>query len=493
MHETAVADSRIVKLDPSLLYDLGRFVENKLGLNFAEDRLRDLERGICSAANEFGYADAESYIHWLLSAPLSNSQVEMLASHLTVGETYFFRDKAGFDALAECVLPDLIRSRTGKEQRIRIWSAGCSSGEEAYSIAILLDKIVLDLKEWSVTILATDINPHALKKATKGVYSDWSFRDTPEWIKEGYFTKIGKTYEVARNIRNMVTFSYHNLADDPYPTLGNNTSAMDIIFCRNVLMYFPRDRAREVVQKLRCCLVEGGWFVISPVETSHAMSAKFKGIKFPGATLYRKTETGIEAECKAKTESWIRGGEIEQKYLFSAIPVPRISIPPISSTPVAPLRPVPVPPAQEVIPSAAPLANVRETVLMSSLAIESANQGRLTDALEFCEKAIDADKLNPSLHYLQATILQEMHKNEEAVASLKRAIYLDYKFVIAHFSLGCLMYQDGKCREAGKHFDNASSLLKSYGHEDILPESEGLSARRLNEIIKTMQQACVAR
>ncbi|HKN18579.1 MAG TPA: protein-glutamate O-methyltransferase CheR, partial [Dissulfurispiraceae bacterium] len=282
------------------------FVEERMGLHFPAERFRDLERGLFSAAKEYGHKDACSYLDWLAAFPLSHSQVEMLASHLTVGETYFYRDKGSFDALEEYILPELIRSRRGKEQRLRFWSAGCATGEEAYSIAMLLDNIVPDIKDWNVSILATDINPNFLKLAAEGAYREWSFRSAPLWVKERYFTRTKKGFEVLPRIRRMVTFSYHNLVGDPYPALINNTSAMDIIFCRNVLMYFSRERAKEVVLHLNRCLMDDGWLAISPVEASHAISSLFKGVKFPGATLYKKAKhdafkmpssgTGIESQ-----------------------------------------------------------------------------------------------------------------------------------------------------------------------------------------------------
>ncbi len=471
----------LTRIDPDLLSGLSRFIESKIGLNFPKERMRDLERGVCSAAAEAGHADVETYIRWLLSAPLSGIQVEMLASHLTVGETYFFRDKTGFNVLKTHILPDLIRSRRGREQRIRIWSAGCSSGEEAYSIAILLSEIVPDLKEWSLTILATDINPQVLKKAAAGVYTEWSFRDTPERIKTNYFMKKGNSFEIAANIRDMVTFSYHNLADDPFPALGNNTSAMDIVFCRNVLMYFSKERAREVVVKLHRCLVDGGWLVISPIEASHAISVKFKAVRFSGATLYRKVSGPETAPpCQVPRPEITTGRDMKEMSHAKSKPAlsHKVSKPGTGSS---------------IKISVQPRSEQVCEVPLPVQAREAANNGRLSDALGFCEKAIGDDKLNPSLHYLRATILQEMQIADEAASALKRAIYIDPDFVIAHFSLGCLMYQEGRCREAGKQFENAMALLKSCGHDDILPESEGMSAGRLIEIIQTMQQACATR
>ncbi len=473
-------------LDRSLLSELGRFVEMYTGLRFPAERHSDLERDISGAAREFGYQDVESFVRWLLSSPSSHDQMEMLARHLTIGETYFFRDMGSFDAFGEQVLPELIRIRKRTDRRLKIWSAGCSTGEEAYSIAILLDKMVPDLKDWNITILATDINPDFLKKASEGVYRDWSFRKPPQWVKKEYFTKTKDRFEVLSRIREMVTFSHHNLAADQYPALANNTNTMDVIFCRNVLMYFSHERALQVVQRLYRCLMDDGWLVINPVESSLAKPPLFERVGFPGATLYRKRGSAAQSAATRDPEIAVFGETEKLSTEKTANQARR----PQEDEPEkrwkheqAQTRSVPF----SAAPSLAD-APVQEAASLSSLAKAAADKGELSNALELCKKAIDADKLNPSLYYLQATILQEIGRASEAATSLKRAIYIDEDFLLAHFTLGRLMHLQEKYKEAEKCFANACSLLESYEDEEIPPESEGISAGRLMEVIRTMRR-----
>jgi len=491
MTEAAIYESKPKRLSSVLLSELSEFVEIRMGLHFPEERRLDLERSICSAARDFGFKDAGSYIKWLISSPLSQRQIEALASHLTVGETYFFRDKKTFDILEERVIPEIIQSREGKEQRIRIWSAGCSTGEEPYSIAILLDKNIPELKDWNIAILATDINVNFLKKASEAVYSEWSFRDTPRWVKEKYFKKTKMGYEILDRIRNMVTFSYHNLVEDPYPSLMNSTNAMDIICCRNVLMYFSQGKSREVINNFYRCLVDSGWLIVGPVETSSNMASLFETVNFGSTIMHRKT--GIK---KAISELPPIIPEPIPRFPASE-PPPEVNNPLLNNTSQPPfnLRGGEGElkgsydsggDAGEVIPIEKEVLNANA---LSLRAHEFANQGRLSDALECCEKAINADKLNPSLYYLNATILQEMGEDKEAAGSLKKVIYLDSNFALAHFALGHLMHKQGKYKESERHFEHTRSLLNMYGHDDILPESEGISAGRLMEIIEIIQKA----
>jgi chemotaxis protein methyltransferase CheR len=452
-----------------LLTRLSKFVETRMGLHFSTARLGDLERGILAAAGGFGFNDVGSCMEWLLSSNLSHRQIDTLAGYLTVGETYFFRDNRIFEILETQLLPGIINLRRGVAQNLRIWSAGCATGEEPYSLAILLTRILPDLTDWNISILATDISSSALNRASEGMYGEWSFRDTPSWVKEGCFERINQNFRINSRIKRMVSFSPLNLVEDPYPAIINQTNAMDIIFCRNVLLYFSRDRADAVIHHLARCLVDRGWLVTSPVEAPGAgLSPLLHPVHFPGAILYQK---------EAKPKGAIAG----------RIAIPET--PQIKKKSVAAIKTRAAQPRWQN--EIQPLAEEKEGDIgrRSHRVRCLADQGKIAEALAVCEEAIKSDKLDPSLHFLQATILQEMGRAGEAAASLKRAIYIDQDFVIAHFSLGHLFQRQGRYKEAGKHLEKAESLLKSYGHGDMPPEAEGLSAARLIELINTMQGA----
>ena len=468
-------------LPGALLSDLSGFVASRMGLHFPQERWADLERGVAAAAREFGLPDAEACARRLLSAPLTQTHVEILAGHLTVGETYFFREKNSLDALEQHIVPELLRSRRDGERRLRIWSAGCCTGEEPYSVVMLLDRVIPDPKEWIVTILATDINPRFLRKAARGVYGEWSFRGAPEWVKERYFSrrKDGRL-ELQPHMRGRVTFSYLNLAEDVYPSLPNNTNAMDVIFCRNVLMYFTAERAQSVARNLHRSLVDGGWLIVSPTETSNALFSSFSAIEFPGAVLYRKTARAEPVAFAPRAPVPEADALHPRAPVFASAPVAAESElpgPPIEAAPDTPAAPEPgtvSPPEKD------------DARVPSVAARNCADQGRLTEAIEWCEKAIAADKLNPAHHYLLAVIQQEQGQAEPAVQSLLRALYLDPAFVLAHFALGNIELSRGRRREARRHFANALALLRTRPHDEILAESEGLTAGRLVQIISAV-------
>jgi chemotaxis protein methyltransferase CheR len=478
----------------TLLLLLSDFLSHHIGLHFPLSRHADLERGIGAAAVAFGFDDPEACVHWLLSTPeLSRSQIETLASEFTVGETYFFRERPTFDALETKVLPELLQSWAAN-RRLRIWSAGCSTGEEAYSLAMVLARLIPDLSLWDIFVQGTDINPHSLEKAAAGIYTPWSFRDCPEGITERFFRKLDRgRLEIAPEIRKMVEFSHFNLVEDAYPALSSQTSGLDLILCRNVLMYFSLAQAKKVIARLHRCLREGGWLVVSSAEASHVLFESFTTVNFPGAILYRKDRHPAPPIALADA-AWYRELPPLLPASVGSYPggdSPSIPLPEFTTQPENPPSPSGTNEAfvdersdgLQKPPEAPPPQPTGGANAMMLRARTLADQGRLVEALEWCDKAIREDKLDPCSHYLRGTILQEQGQAVEAALAFKRAVYLNHDFVLAYFALGNLERAMGRVREAQKHFANVKRLLENYRLEDVLPEAEGMTAGRLIEIV----------
>jgi chemotaxis protein methyltransferase CheR len=493
-------------ISDELISQAAELIAAQLGLHFPPARWDDLERGIGAAAQELGARDLQSFVRSFVSSPWTKSRIEILASHLTIGETYFFRDGKTFEILQDHILPELISSRQKTERRLRVWSAGCCTGEEPYSIAMLLSRMIPDLKFWNITILGTDINRRFLQKASEGIYRDWSFRSNPTWIQAKDFHRKNGLLEISPDVKKMVTLSYLNLAEDAFPSLSNNTNAMDVILCRNVLMYFSVEQARKVIGNFHRCLIDGGWLIVSPSETSQLLFSQFQTVSFPEATLYQKSRHEIRAAGRLP---YSPNKEIPSLSWLPTIP-PQ---PDLDSSALLPRGELPPPATQESGKPDAQSSPYEEALmlyqqgsyteaadkLLLSLSQEGeeqpqaaallarvyANQGKLGEALQWCEKSIAADKLDAACHYLHAVILQEQGSIKEAALSLNRALYLDHRFVLAHFALGNLTSRQGKLKESQKHFNNALALLSEFQQGEVLPESEGIAAGRLAEIIQS--------
>ncbi|HVT04542.1 MAG TPA: CheR family methyltransferase [Thermoanaerobaculia bacterium] len=484
---------------------ISEVIAESMGLHFPPERWDDLKRGMAGAAQELGVDDAVS-ADWLLSAPPTQAQLQILASHLTIGETYFFRDNQTLDALRDEILPALIRARRGREQRLRLWSAACCSGEEAYTLAILVHQLLPDLQDWRVTITATDINPRVLRKAVTGTYGEWSFRDAPVWLKQRYFNRTANgRFTIIPDIRKMVTFAHLNLVEDVYPSLATDTNAMDIIFCRNVLMYFTAPHVRRVIGNLHHSLVKGGWLAVSPSEASKALFPQFLTVNFPGAIFFQKSDAANHAE---PAPSFLPTTE---EPLWPVSSSTDWTTAPIEEEPIAIEAPRSLLDAAEMFYLEGRFAEAVSVLLANSstqqlsnsvtqqldedslepaayplLARALANLGRLSEALAWCNRWIAGDKVDAAGHYLRAVVLLEQGATEDARASLQRAIYLHPDFVLAHFALGNLARSRGKSGDAEKHFANALHLVRRYQPDELLPESEGLTAGRLAETLTSV-------
>jgi chemotaxis protein methyltransferase CheR len=461
----------IAAFDRTLLGEVSGFIAEHMGLHFPEERWPDMARGLATACKELGFEYPQACVSWLKSREVTVRQVETLASYLTIGETYFLRDPASFEALERIILPSLIAQHSDAGRTIRLWSAGCCTGEEAYSLAITCARALPDLKVWNVSILATDINPKFLAKAEEGVYSEWSFRGTPAWLRERFFSPAHhKKLAIDPVVRKLVHFSYLNLAQDVYPSLHNCTNAMNVIFCRNVLMYFTPDHQRRVVAALHSCLVDGGYLVVNSAEAGVSLFPMFAMENTGGVILYRKTSPPPRIEA--------RSGDVS---LSPAVDVP---VPP-SAFIVAPATPVPVAHAATAI--ATFFASPREDPLEA--ARRCANAGRLEEALTACHDAVEIDRTNPVAHFLYATICHELGRLEEAVAALRRTLYLDQDFILAHHALGGLYKRLGKRKESRRHLAIAFTLLSARNRDDIVPESDGMTCGRLVESVRAMTGA----
>ena len=517
----------VTSLPDFVLAQFSSLIATRMGWHFPSDRWHDLERGIRAAARDLGFSDVQACIDWLHSAPLTQQQIAVLADHFTVGETYFFREHRGLEVLTTQILPALIQDRQFGERHIRIWSAACCTGEEPYSIAITLATMSPQLSDWRVSIIGTDINPRFLQRATSGVYTDWSFRNTPEWIKTRYFQRTTDSrFVICPEIKQMVTFFPLNLADEAFPPPLNTTATVDVIFCRNVFIYFSSERAQTVIRNFHYTLAEGGWLIVSPSETPYLSQSPFTAIPLPGIIVHRKGghphqsafgEKPLALPSLAGTSSrphaqhlsdlktlaeplfstQIKENEQLVAILPNSTPTLEGKLFPVSNQASAAyaeaqtlyrqghyteasekLRDVLL--SQEQEPS--PL-NQEETLLLIRTCT---NQGALDEAIAWCHRAIATDVLNPRFYYLLATVLLEQGREEEATQALRQTLYLDSEFILAHFTLGNLSLRQKKIKNARRHFQNALALLHRYEHARIIPESEGLTAGRLSDLIRTM-------
>jgi chemotaxis protein methyltransferase CheR len=504
------------------LGDFAAFLASRMGLHFPKARLFELEQKMASLAEEAGYPDLGKYLLFLMSAPLTRDQLDMLARTLTIGETYFLRDPRSYQVLEEQLLPGLIAERRSAGKTLRIWSAGCSTGEEAYSLAILLSRTIPDIASWKIALLASDINPQALERGRRGVYGQWSFRNAPPWLMDYFSKRPQGDFEIIPRIRSMVRFSQLNLAEDCWPTPGDATEGADLIFCRNVMLYFDQAQIESTMRKFHAALKQGGWLFVGPTEVPHSNLDGFSRLNYGGAFVLCKGEAGRQASFQVSAAAWPTLPQADQHQAAAAkqaAPPPAVLAPAPVVPPVAAVAPLNRSLAEETSaggkqsPGALCYAQALDLYRSGSyqeaaarvlnccdagqgelgaeaLALAAraqANTGRFAEARACCEQAIARNRLSADNHYLLSIILEQLQDTAGAIKSLKHALYIDHDYVLAYFALGNLNRRCGDHKESQRYFANALRLLEKRHPHEVLEEAEGMTAGGLAQMIRELE------
>ena len=486
----------ILKLTEREFHEASEAITNILGLRYHPDSISTFGRKLSSAANDFGFDNVLGFVRWLQSGNLNGDQKGKLGKHFTVTETYFWREAATFTALKESVIPELLGKKSGKNRNIRIWSAGCSSGEEPYSIAMALIESIPDIDEWNINILATDINISVLSKARKGIYSHWSFRNTPEHLRTLYFKpSSGNAFQITDKVKSLVEFRILNLAEPVEPDFVNE---MDLIFCRNVLMYFTDEVKQNCVRSFHSSLKDDGWLVISSCELSGNLFGMFSTLNNPGPVFYKKSDSQMSAVESGKVI------EPEQTSLYSPFHLEDISfqLPHFftDNEPVLTYRFNDFSEDKSGEVSYETKCTETESLKVPSFDNEPAHvdydrlesdirtiagSGYLEKALEKCNDAITYARLDPKFYYLRASIQQEMGKDTEALTSLRQLLYLEPSNILGHFICGNIHMKQGETKRALMHYRNVLDLINTMDDNYLLPFSEGLSVGHIRELINS--------
>lgn len=264
------------------------YIYNLCGIYFHASKKYFLESRISRRMDETGIASHAEYYQFVRSGPRGGTELKRLLDEITTNETCFFRNPPQLTALENKLLPEIVATK-GKIgfRKIRIWSAGSSSGEEAYTLAmLLLEKRGAMLKDWIIEIIGTDINETVLNQAKEGIYSSYSVRNTPEYYKKKYFKEeLEGKFVLSPEVKKFVTFSQLNLYDDMKMIF---MKSFDFIFCANVLIYFDVSSKSKVVQHFYNNLQPYGYFFVGQSESLHGVSEQFKTVHFPGGFAYKK-------------------------------------------------------------------------------------------------------------------------------------------------------------------------------------------------------------
>ena len=504
-------------------------ITRHFGLQYEDaklDYLADVMRQRMQSVGRARFDSCSAYLGHLDASLNGSAEWRALAEQLTVNETFFFRNSDNFLALAEIVLPERIRAKTPTKQ-LRILSAGCSSGDEPYSLAIMVREALPDLDTWDVKIIGLDINPAILLKATQARYSEWSLRSTSEDRRRRYFRAEGTDFVLAPEIQNMVTLEERNLVDDD--PLFWKSLACDLVFCRNVLMYFTPETARGVVRRIRQALLPGGFLFLGHAETLRGITPEFH-LCHTHDTFYYQQRDACDAAAKA---TWATQPGESAKYWLPAVVESTanwVDVISHAATRIAALTDArtrskdPNSPqltltllqtqTTEITPARAwDLSLVLEAVrqerfsdalqLIGSLPADShedpdalllravllTNHGRLKESEEVCRRLLAVDELNAGAHYLMALCCEHDGDAGRAIEHGLTAIYLDSGFAMPHLHLGILAKRAGDDATAQRELGQALILLATEDASRILLFGGGFSRDALLQLCRTQLRA----
>jgi chemotaxis protein methyltransferase CheR len=404
------------------------------GLVFHADREKQLADLIEQRLSDLHLPGCASYAEFLADSARGLAEMDVLIERLTIGETSFFRDPEIYAAIRDAILPDIME-RNKLSRRLRIWSAGCATGAEPYSLAILLMRDWAGrIANWHVAIDATDLNRGFLAQAAQGKFRAWALRSTPDELKRDCFTNEGLDWTIHPQYKQWISFRHSNLIGSEMPEGAH----YDLILCRNVMIYFAPDTSRRLVRRLHHSLGDEGWLVVGSSEHNLENYTGFRAVHAGEAKFYQKT----------------------------SLPAPET--PPLLPVSVPAPRPVPLKPAP---------ADLEGLRLL-------ADRGDWQRAAEYSRRLLNRDQLNPAIHFYRALILENLGNAKEPERSLRRAIYLDRNFALAHYHLGLALKRNGHPILAARSFENVLRVLQDTPDDAMVPHGAEATVLALKELAR---------
>jgi chemotaxis protein methyltransferase CheR len=452
-----------VPLDDPAFAEIKALVVRETGHHYYEDKDGQLAERIGKRMAALGIAEPSIYLERLQDGAAGPREWRLLESELTIKETFFFRFAEQFAALREHILPAMIARHAG-DRHLRIWSAGCSTGAEPYSLAVLIHDLLGEAAgDWSVSILATDLDEGALADARAALYGGWALRTVAADERLRLFQPEGNRWRLKPAYRGMVRFERQNLLEllDPAPAIGRND--YDLILCRNLLIYFHPDVGAALVAALGSRLAPKGKLLLGHAESGLAAATDLAPIEMGGVVSYVRDDAPETAEEPPEPAA-------------PAPRRPRPPLPPRRGPRGRPLRREPAAP-KPVRPAETPSDSLDEVRAMLA-------QGRTGAAREAIAALAKGRPGDPVLLYLEGLAALAEGDGAAARKALRGALYLDHDLAMAHYLLAQHLIREGRDQEARRSLANAAEALADADPAAPVPEGEGLTVADLREAIR---------
>jgi len=461
--------------------EFGRFrdyIHQHSGIYLEEQKADSLRISLITRATRHSFDSLAQYYDMLV---VDEEEFKELMNLVTINETSFFRFPQQFEAMRKFVIPEILEGKLPTSRQFRVWSAGCSTGEEPYTIGMTLLDSGIEGLGYQLEVMGTDVSTNALLRAKQGVYPARGLLSVPSSVSSRFFEPTPQGHRVSERVRKLVTFQYHNLIKEPYPLalMGN----WDIIFCRNVTIYFRLESTRRVVENFYESLNPGGYLFIGHSETLTSITDKFEPVEVGGVFLYRKTKqrTGIgyrapQTPKPSERPTTARLAEESRSRLEKAA-APRRSLGRKAKPAPEPAEPVSSAAVSQLLEAArlasqegrndAVLEAIEEVRRLEPMNAEAyllaayvyADQGEMEAAFVECHKALDIDPLLAAARYVLGIIHLGRGEHMDALSEFKRTIYIDPAFALAHLNLANLYRAQGATGDACREYENTLRTL----------------------------------
>lgn len=501
-------------MNNAILQNFIQLISANTGLNIREQDQKELCNKIYVRIKSLKLDTPEQYYQLLLTTSQDSyssnnlNEWKQLLLLLTIGETYFFRDQGHCKLLKNQILPKIITNKRTSELAInkkpclRIWSAGCSSGEEAYSLAILVKELIPDLSEWNVLILGTDINLEVIEKAKQGIYDAWSFRQVEQRLKQQYFHLSQGRWKVDEQIRNMVKFRYGNLFQEDFPNPTSDIHSMDIIICRNVFIYFNPQAIATVVEKFYRTLSPAGYLIAGHTELHGQNIGQLQPRVFPESIVYQRSQNlqteprpliefpaslrlkqniSVPSQAKTKSTSLIPTQTQGQTTKTNLIETSQTDFSQAETYFHAGEYTKAIQAAKQIIQH-----QPKHFDAYYLIAQAWANLGDYEQATKHCQQAIQINNFSEKPYYLLAHIAEEKGDIEQAKTLFKKIIYLAPSSIGAYLEISSIYAKEGDQTRAKKMLATAFDLLKKLSPNLIIESYHQNTAGELLNQVKKM-------
>lgn len=439
-----------------------KFIISSSGFNLTRKNDNTLKVSILERIQKKGFKNEVQYYRYLKFHPQREEEFKELIALITINETAFFRDSPQFLALREFVIPKLAGAKQD-ERLINVWSAGCSTGEEPYSLAIVFFEFLKKNPGWKVEILATDIDLNAVKKAKDGKYSLRSLRLASSDNLHSFFKKSGKDYIICDDIKRAVKFDYFNLAQFPYP--APVCGLWDLIFCRNVIIYFDNEIKAKVLDQFYKSLNHGGFLYLGFSETVKNFNDNFQILSLADCYIYQKPSQGtsskknslifsldgMEEKCDLKDTDCLKYYNKALEYFYKEN---------FKSAELA---------CEEALKRC---PDYQEAVFLKGQIL--ANLKRFEEAIDVIGRYLKENELRAPAHFLLGIIYQNLGRIDEACEEFKKSIYIDPEFALSSFRLAEIYEKLKDYKKALREFKYALLAFRKIPADEPLEFAGGI-------------------